>query len=110
MAKKEVSISGKMEKARVIEHLDKLVRSLRDGSVYVQQGSDYVGLNPAEFVDFELDASSRKNKETLELKLSWRKVESIDETEDVTISSEKPEVPEPAITETAAAADADVIA
>lgn len=94
--KNEVSVNGRLEKERVIRHLEAIVSGLKDGTVYVQQGMEYVGLTPGQFVEFELEAIQKKSRETLEIKLEWKRQESLSEDEDVNITTRVPEIPVPA--------------
>jgi amphi-Trp domain-containing protein len=88
--KNEVNISGTLEKNRVIAHLENLAKSLKDSTMYIQQGNEFVSLTPAAHMEFDLEAEQKKNKESLTVKISWKKIESVGLENDILISSDKP--------------------
>jgi amphi-Trp domain-containing protein len=71
MGKKEISYKGRVEYQKAIEYLEELVKGLKRGSVYLQNGEEEVQLHPAEIVHIEASASQKKEKEKFTLELSW---------------------------------------
>lgn len=72
MSKQSVSLKGEMELGNVIDHLEKIMNGLTQGTICIQQGSDLVTLKPTSHIDIELEASLKGNKEKLTLELSWK--------------------------------------
>ncbi len=82
-------MSQKMELEKVAFYLEDLLASLKSGTLCIQQGENLVTLHPGQFVDFEVEAASKKGKEKLSLELSWRN-DKDDEKKDFKIMSEEP--------------------
>lgn len=103
MGKKTINVKMVTDVKRVSSFLDDLVSSIKDGTVCVQKGSDFVTLTPMNDIEVEVEAKQKKNKESLILELSWKtKDENADESIDIfKISSSQPE-PEPEEEEEAA--------
>lgn len=78
MSKKEIKVKTDMKLQKLGKYLEDLVACLRVGTVCVVKGEDFVTLKPADSVKLELEAESRKGKETLTLSVSW----DIDKTDD----------------------------
>ncbi|QPJ62472.1 MAG: amphi-Trp domain-containing protein [Candidatus Nitronauta litoralis] len=89
MEKREVSLKAKIEQEKVISYLEDLISSMKEGTICVQQGTDIVTLKPSKFVEMELEASIKKNKERFALELTWR-VEKEEEEPEFSISSSEP--------------------
>lgn len=69
--KAEVHFEGTMSIDRVLAYLDELVASFRTGTVRVEKGHDAVVLTPAEVIDLDVKAKIKKDKQSLQLELSW---------------------------------------
>lgn len=98
MKKNEVKLKRTANAENVAQILNDLAGSLRDGTICVENGVDFVTLNAGNdaLFDLELQAAQKKNKQKFELELSWRTaLPKIDETEDFRISSKEPEITEP---------------
>jgi amphi-Trp domain-containing protein len=93
MSKKQVTQQGLMATDEVIAYLESLVSSFKEGKVVVQQGEQFVSMNPPEQVSVEVEAKQKEGKEKFSLELSWRNVEQPAESEKVKISSKEPEMP-----------------
>ena len=95
MKKNEVQIKKSLGAEAAAGMLEELAASLRQGTVCVEKGSEFVTLKTAEIMDLELRAALKKNKSKLEIELSWRDIVPVDQVETVfKISSEEPEVVE----------------
>ncbi len=69
--KAEVNFEGTMSIDRVLAYLDELVASFRTGTVRVEKGLDAIVLTPAEVIDLDVKAKIKKDKQSLQLELSW---------------------------------------
>lgn len=71
--KKTISFEGTLDQERVVEYLEHLTAGLKAGSVFLQRGGDNLALHPDQAVNLELEARQSPNKESLTLKLRWRR-------------------------------------
>jgi amphi-Trp domain-containing protein len=90
MGKNKVTIEGRIERTRLVEQLESLVASLKAGTVCVRQGDESVRLCPAPIVEFEMEASQKKDKEKLSLKISWKAGEGCGAGIDASFTPEEP--------------------
>lgn len=74
--KMKIEIEGKLELAQVIGHLESVLTSLKEGAVKLSQGGETMVLTPCPVVDFSLEASQKKDKEKLEISLSWKRTDA----------------------------------
>jgi amphi-Trp domain-containing protein len=90
--KKRIDLKGRTDLAKAIEYLENIVASLKSGTLCVQNGSDEtLTLKPEQAIDLEVNASQRADKESVSLKLSWRKTAAECETLPLKITSREPE-------------------
>ncbi|MCA9482928.1 MAG: amphi-Trp domain-containing protein [Nitrospina sp.] len=89
MDKREVSLKAKFEQSKVISYLEDLIKSMKEGTICVQQGTDIVTLKPSNYIEVELEASIKKSKERLSLELSWR-ADKEEEEPEFSISATEP--------------------
>jgi len=89
MEKREINIKSKMEKNKVISYLDDLVRSLKEGTVCVQQGTEIVTLRPSSHIEMEMEASMKKHKERICIELTWN-VDQEKEEPEFSITASEP--------------------
>ncbi|TVQ97317.1 MAG: amphi-Trp domain-containing protein [Desulfovibrionales bacterium] len=93
MSKKEVKLKGVMETSQVVTYLEDLIAGLKEGTICVRQGEEFVTLCPDQKVDMEVKASAKKGKEKFEMELSWYRERAEEESQLITISSEEQEPP-----------------
>lgn len=94
--KSEVKIKRTMEAEALADVLDDLAKSVREGTVVVQQGDEFVTLKPGGRIEFELEAGQKKDKQKFSIEMSWRQVDiQEDEAADFKISSQEPEMEAP---------------
>lgn len=74
----------------VINYLEELTRSFKEGKVVVKQGDDFVNLDIAETVAVEVEGKNKKDKAKFSLELSWRK-EAAEALAEISIDSKIPE-------------------
>lgn len=99
MSKQSVNLKGELELGKVTSHLEEIINGLTEGTLCIQQGTDLVTLKPTAYVDMDLEASAKGNKEKLTIELSWKQEapkESPDE--EFKISSTEPETIEEPVT------------
>jgi amphi-Trp domain-containing protein len=101
--KNEVEIKRSMTPEAVADVLADLSASLRDGTVCVIQGKDFVTLTPGGGIEVGIFAGRKKDKQKISIQMAWREVQVEDAEEaEFGISSREPE-PEPEETEAAPA-------
>ncbi len=71
MEKMEVDLKETLGKQNVIRYLEDLVNGLKAETVCIQAGEDMVTLKPSKIFEIVIEASSKKDKEALAVKLSW---------------------------------------
>lgn len=95
--KSEVKIKRTMEADALADLLDDLVKSIREGTVCVQRGEEFVTLNPGGRIELELEAGQKKDKQKFSIEMSWRQLDiEEEESADFKISSQEPEMSAPA--------------
>lgn len=99
--KRSVSFEGPVELTDAIEYLKSLQAALKKGTVYVQNGSDVVALEPEQTVTMEVDARTKREKQSIKITLRWAKVEEPEEvpTDTFVISAKEPKLPEVEVVE-----------
>jgi amphi-Trp domain-containing protein len=75
--KKEVEFDDTMETAKAIDYVERLLASLKNGTIYVQQGASSVAINPGPVVTLELEAKRKEKKSSLSLKLKWKETDEL---------------------------------
>lgn len=101
--KTSVSYQGVVQLDEVKAVLRSLLASLDEGKVVVQRGTEHVTLTPAGTVELELTGKEKKDRQSLELEISWRKQEPVQSSAGISITSIEPEPqPEALVLESAA--------
>ncbi|TPV96565.1 MAG: amphi-Trp domain-containing protein, partial [Myxococcales bacterium FL481] len=91
----EVNYKAHVEIAQAVAYLRELAQSLEDGVTYIKHESRVIALRPPEGVEFEIEAAEKKQKQKLNIELSWhRRAEQHDPKNGLQISATEPE-PEP---------------
>lgn len=102
--KNEVEMKRSMTPEAVADLLSDLSASLRDGTVCVIQGKDFVTLTPAGGIEVGILAGRKKDKQKISIQMAWREVQVEDAEEaEFGISSQEPEMSAPEAEETEAA-------
>lgn len=94
MGKKELTVSESMSLDSVITYLEDLVETLKRGKLCVQRGDEFLLLTPASTIDFELEGVVKKDKEKINLELSWKREKNEKESPALKISSVEPKIEE----------------
>ncbi len=71
MENQEVEFEGQLSLAKAIGYLEALLNACRAGRICIQEGEDFVVLNPYNSVDLKVKAEQKEDEEFLSLKLSW---------------------------------------
>lgn len=93
MSGQKLEVKATLGLTQAIAYLEDLARTLRNGTVVIQNNGDFVTLNPAENLGLEIEARRKDNKQSLGLKFAWRTDAPVVETAALTISSVEPEPP-----------------
>ena len=84
----ELKFKGIMENEDIIACLENLLSALKEGSITVRHGEEQIILTPLSLAKMEIKAGSKKNKEKLEIEISWKEgLEAGTESESLIISS-----------------------
>ena len=73
--KKEIHFEREMRTAEVINYLELLIKSFKEGKIVVEQGDMLISLIPADVVAVEIEAKQKKRKAKLSLEVSWSGVD-----------------------------------
>jgi amphi-Trp domain-containing protein len=92
MGKKGISFKARLDQGKVIAYLEQLLDGLKSGTVYVQQGNEYVALSPANPIKIAVSASQKEGKEKISFEMTWGKEEPIGEQPPLRISMSEPEI------------------
>lgn len=84
---RKVKVDGIMSLATVVDHLESVVASLKDGTVTLQVGAESMTVRPPEIVDFELEIASKKDKERVSIEIQWKGSTRVASAKPITISS-----------------------
>ena len=75
--KKEVGFEGIMELPKVIDYFENVLKGLKAGTIHLQRGFESVTLRPESAISVEVEAKQRIDKESIEMKLKWKKEPSL---------------------------------
>jgi amphi-Trp domain-containing protein len=92
--KKSVAFEGQLDLNKALDYLKSLQAALKKGTAYVQNGSDIVALEPETSVSMQVEAKSKKDKQSIKIELSWERAEESIEAAggSLTISEHEPEL------------------
>ena len=99
MASQHMKVKAKAGLVEVINHLEQLVKSLKEGQLCIRKNGEAIILKPQDPVMLELEAEARLEKDSLReklvIELKWRKGEQASpESDAFTITHLEP-TPEP---------------
>ena len=99
--KRTVSFEGAVTLDEAIAYLKSLQTALKKGSVFVQNGQEVIGLEPGSEMTMEVEARSKKEKQSIKFALRWEKIDVPEEhpLDAFAISDTEPEMPEVVIEE-----------
>ena len=95
MGKKEVTYKSRVDWEKALGYLDELLAGLKSGTVYVQNGREYVALHPGGPIDLEVAAVEKKGKQRVSIELGWLSQEEPTEPQpELKITTSEPEIEE----------------
>ena len=99
--KRSISFEGAVTRDEAIAYLKSLQTAIKKGTVFVQNGQEVVGLEPEAEMTMEVEARSKKDKQSIKFALRWEKIEVPEEhpLDAFAISDSEPELPEVVIEE-----------
>ena len=83
----KLKVEGIMELSQALAYLEQVVASLKQGAIAIEAGEETITLSPENVVEFEMEASQKKDKEKFALEISWKKDGSLIKEGDVKIST-----------------------
>jgi len=94
MAGQQMELKTKANLLEIVNHLEHLIASLKEGTLCIKKNKETITLKPVEPVTFELEAHSKSEKgalrEKLVIELKWTKNEAIaEDKETFSISSQE---------------------
>jgi amphi-Trp domain-containing protein len=89
--KQEIEVEGTIELKKAVEYLEQILRSLKDGTVFVQCGDKQLALTPAPVVQFQFEAKQKKDKQEISFELTWKDGMHAAGDFDLSLSSHEPE-------------------
>ena len=96
MGKNSVAMEKKMSVTEVVSFLESIIASLKEGKIVIQQGSQFVVLQPKDSITVGVEANQKMEKGKLSIDIKWKQPEELQPDADILVSSIEPEpVPEP---------------
>lgn len=68
----KVSFASAMPREEAISYFESIVSGLKRGAVHLKQEEETIILNPSPQIDVEVKAVSKREKEKISFKMSWR--------------------------------------
>jgi len=90
MEKKEISLKDRVDSKEVVNYLEDIIAGLNTGTLCIQSGCESITLKPSTTIQFEIEASTKKDKGKLNIELSWS-AEKMINSQDLKIMSSEPE-------------------
>lgn len=72
MKERKMKVNGVMALSQAVACLEDVLSSLKAGILLLETGQETLQLMPPAVVDFELEMAQKKDKEKLQLELSWK--------------------------------------
>lgn len=67
----KIKVQGVMSLDQAVRHLEEILEALKQGGVRLQAGEDILVVQPQAMVEFEMKAARKKDKEKIEIEISW---------------------------------------
>lgn len=87
MSKKEAKVKAVMELPKAVSYIADIVESLKAGQVSITNGAESLTLEPPQSIKLEFAAAQKADRESISLKISWRKEEVSPEEVDLKIAA-----------------------
>lgn len=95
MKTSEFNYKAKMTVSDLSALFKGLVKSMEEGALVLETGEKFIALKPAADLDVTLEAAVKKDKEKLEISLSWTTAPCECKAAALKISSKEPVAPKP---------------
>lgn len=82
METNEIKVKQEVDRARAVEYLEDVVKSLKSGELCIAHGDESAVLTPADTVRVEVKAKSKSDKESITIKIAWHLEEQADEEDE----------------------------
>ena len=90
MEKEEIRAESLMSNEQAVAYLEDIVGSLKAGKIHLEHGENAITLNPPDTVLIQLKAKRKADKESISLKIGWRRQVAPDDAQaDIRISSDE---------------------
>ncbi len=90
MGKREIGYKASMSSEQAFDYLTKLLDGLKSGTCYVQNDDQQVSLRPSDQIEFEIEATEKKDKEAITIEMSWSKPHEFGTVPELKISANEP--------------------
>jgi amphi-Trp domain-containing protein len=95
MASQHLKVKSTSNLLEIVNHLEHLVSSLKEGTIYIKKADKIITMSPCEPISFELEAEVKQDKDTLReeltIELKWKKKEAVvSDEETFVISHQEP--------------------
>ena len=67
----KIKVQGVMSLDQAVRHLEEVLDALKQGGIRLQAGDDILVVQPQAMVEFEMKAARKKDKEKIEIEISW---------------------------------------
>ncbi|MFP4070691.1 MAG: amphi-Trp domain-containing protein [Desulfovibrionales bacterium] len=91
MEKEKIEIKQQMSLEELVIYLEDMTESLKQGRLVIEQGEEYVTLEPERAVDVKVKAKHKEDKVKVKVEFSWSTGEEKEEEAELEITSELPE-------------------
>ncbi len=92
MSKNKIQIESVMELTQAVQYLERVLNSIKEGSINVEKSGESITLVPESIVSFEMSLSQKKDKEKISFEISWRRDPKAEAARNVQIGSEMAEL------------------
>jgi amphi-Trp domain-containing protein len=93
MGKQEISQKAGMSLDQAVGYIESVIEGIRRGVLTIETGDKSVTIHPGRLVEFEIEATRKKEKESVTIELTWRQEDKTQQQEDgcqLRISAEEP--------------------
>jgi amphi-Trp domain-containing protein len=95
MASQHLKVKSTSNLLEIVNHLEHLVSSLKEGTIYIRKADKVIAMSPCEPISFELEVEVKQDKDTLReelsIELKWKKKEvAASDEEAFVISHQEP--------------------
>ncbi|MBC2714136.1 MAG: amphi-Trp domain-containing protein [Desulfobacteraceae bacterium] len=96
MKENKINHRQQVNRDDAIAYLESLSQSLKAGKVVIERNGQFVSFITPDFINLELSARKKKDKNEISVELSWRKEPAVTDIAPLNITSKEPPAPESA--------------